>query len=353
MVQAWIEKHGKKAVAQADGTRRLLVKRRQAEDPVIAVPVRALHLSAEDRRRVGLTLDMDVSTWPTIVVLDHPQAETARSPLPADVFWITLHDWHGLHRAIRSTTGVLRYIHRVLAADPTPQWSLGTERLRYGAFVDADRRAAADSGSPIGFLDWSVLDDPIGVELYRDVMQRLWPEDGELPSVEIDDYRLILEHLDAVAPGAAAGLGRWIEAKRDHLRRHGSWSSGMSLDEDRLTVYACDHRRNYTNLEQFDAELAALLATRAHEVTTQGRPVAQACAIGVLQDTPGLDYRFVFMRPPSEIPRSLVLSVQQARGVYDAAACSVREFASPGRNAPCPCGSGQKFKRCHGAPSQP
>jgi preprotein translocase subunit SecA len=25
-------------------------------------------------------------------------------------------------------------------------------------------------------------------------------------------------------------------------------------------------------------------------------------------------------------------------------------FANASRNAPCPCGSGKKFKRCHGAP---
>ena len=25
--------------------------------------------------------------------------------------------------------------------------------------------------------------------------------------------------------------------------------------------------------------------------------------------------------------------------------------ADPGRNDPCPCGSGEKFKRCHGAPA--
>jgi preprotein translocase subunit SecA len=25
-------------------------------------------------------------------------------------------------------------------------------------------------------------------------------------------------------------------------------------------------------------------------------------------------------------------------------------FANASRNAPCPCGSGRKFKRCHGAP---
>ncbi len=27
----------------------------------------------------------------------------------------------------------------------------------------------------------------------------------------------------------------------------------------------------------------------------------------------------------------------------------VREWPKIGRNEPCPCGSGQKFKRCHGA----
>lgn len=348
--QAWIAKHGKKAAGQADGTRRQLMLRRQTGDPVIAVPARAFHLPAEDQRRVGLTLDMDVSRWPTIVVLDHPLADAARAPLPADVFWITLDDWHGLHRAIRSTTGVLSYIQRVLTADPTPQWSLGTERLRYSAFVEADRQAASDAGSSIGYFDWTVLDDPIGVDIYRDVMQRLWPEGRELPSVQIDDYRLVLDHLDAVAPGAASNLGRWIHAKRKHLREHRSWASGMSLNDDRLTVYACDHRSNYTDIERFDAELAALLATRSHEIMAQGGRVVQACGIGVLQDEPGLDYRFVFMRPPAAVPAEVVLSVQQARGMYDASNRRVNELAEPGRSAPCPCGSGRKFKRCHGAP---
>ena len=29
------------------------------------------------------------------------------------------------------------------------------------------------------------------------------------------------------------------------------------------------------------------------------------------------------------------------------------EFAGVGRNAECPCGSGKKFKKCHGAPGGP
>ncbi|MEH0844481.1 SEC-C metal-binding domain-containing protein, partial [Micromonospora sp. CPCC 205711] len=27
------------------------------------------------------------------------------------------------------------------------------------------------------------------------------------------------------------------------------------------------------------------------------------------------------------------------------------EAGGPSRNAPCPCGSGRKYKRCHGAPN--
>ena len=28
---------------------------------------------------------------------------------------------------------------------------------------------------------------------------------------------------------------------------------------------------------------------------------------------------------------------------------TIRREATPGRNDPCPCGSGKKFKKCHGA----
>lgn len=35
-----------------------------------------------------------------------------------------------------------------------------------------------------------------------------------------------------------------------------------------------------------------------------------------------------------------------AQAIFDA----IREKGNVGRNAPCPCGSGKKYKRCHGAP---
>ena len=44
------------------------------------------------------------------------------------------------------------------------------------------------------------------------------------------------------------------------------------------------------------------------------------------------------------------LAVAAEAAVHAAAGGEDDEFAGVGRNSLCPCGSGQKFKRCHGAP---
>jgi hypothetical protein len=347
-VQQWVEKHGKKAASQAAGTRRQLMLRKNSGSPVLALPVRAGHLPIEEQQRAGLLIDLDVNSWPTIVVLDHPLAEGARPPLPASVFWITLEDWRSLHDAIKSTTGVLTYVKRVLEAEPIPRWTLGTEGDRYAAFVSADRQAASESGTSAGYFDWSVIDRPLAVDLYRDIMRRLWPEDGALPSVSIDDYRLILEHLDSIPPGLAADLGEWIYRKRQYLDSARSWASGFSIDDDRVLVYACDHAKNYEDPQRFDAELMALTATRSSELIEHRVSVNQALGVGLLQGDGWLDYRFAFMKPPIDIPRDVRFTVQQQRGAYDAESLTVKPVGRVRRNEPCPCGSGQKFKRCHG-----
>ncbi len=46
-----------------------------------------------------------------------------------------------------------------------------------------------------------------------------------------------------------------------------------------------------------------------------------------------------FERPPANI---MALMAQQDRALE-------RLFTSAGRNDPCPCGSGRKYKHCHGA----
>jgi uncharacterized protein YecA (UPF0149 family) len=46
-----------------------------------------------------------------------------------------------------------------------------------------------------------------------------------------------------------------------------------------------------------------------------------------------------YQRPPANIMRALAQAETATREAY----------ARAGRNDPCPCGSGKKFKQCHGA----
>ena len=64
-------------------------------------------------------------------------------------------------------------------------------------------------------------------------------------------------------------------------------------------------------------------------------------------DAKGLD------RPQQ--PTALAYSAPSEDGEVEvrAAAAAADEYAGIGRNADCPCGSGKKFKKCHGAPGGP
>ena len=44
-----------------------------------------------------------------------------------------------------------------------------------------------------------------------------------------------------------------------------------------------------------------------------------------------------------------VVGVGRARSLAQGAAHTPVEWSNVGRNDPCPCGSGKKFKKCHGA----
>jgi preprotein translocase subunit SecA len=48
-------------------------------------------------------------------------------------------------------------------------------------------------------------------------------------------------------------------------------------------------------------------------------------------------------------PSQLVMSGGAAAGPASRPAAARREGAKVGRNDPCPCGSGKKYKKCHGA----
>ena len=102
-----------------------------------------------------------------------------------------------------------------------------------------------------------------------------------------------------------------------------------------------------------------------------GRPPAAPTrrynALGVLEDIPGdgagVGTEEVMDVGPAETPAPdeeraavkrdpMIIGAGRARSLSDAtsgAAPQTVDWSSVGRNDPCPCGSGKKFKKCHGA----
>jgi preprotein translocase subunit SecA len=84
--------------------------------------------------------------------------------------------------------------------------------------------------------------------------------------------------------------------------------------------------------------------------------------MGMLEDVPvdepepnGAPEEQVVEVGPDEPPKSKPVArteptvVGAGRAMAKAGTAPVQDWSSVGRNDPCPCGSGKKFKKCHGA----
>jgi preprotein translocase subunit SecA len=102
------------------------------------------------------------------------------------------------------------------------------------------------------------------------------------------------------------------------------------------------------------AELAPLFRSGGHQ------PVIHAKGLEEKKRQPaGLTYSAPSETGDSEVrkpapARSAARSASgQGSAAPSAASSDEDRFASVGRNMLCPCGSGKKYKRCHGAPGGP
>lgn len=73
-----------------------------------------------------------------------------------------------------------------------------------------------------------------------------------------------------------------------------------------------------------------------------------------MSDTTEIDPRPLEQTDP-EMAKFISDSIESGRGLHLSSrgvfvtGTQTRKVAKVGRNDPCPCGSGKKFKRCHGA----
>ncbi len=316
--ESWLAKQGERAYRQGQGTRRQIGEQQKAGEIVTAFPVRAEDWSPEVREKVGLPLDMNVSDWPTIIVVDHPDIDGTQ-PTRTDAFWITTDDWLMLNHAIRSVTGLLIYVERALEAGPHACPKLGYEAGRFERMVQADAKYAAAGGTRSrAWLTADSLNDATGAALYRELLERIWPEEpGQLSQVPIGDTRRILEFLDDVPPGLQVEAGRWILRKRSEIRDR-AWASGAWMfNNERLFVFGCSPAESFADIEHFDAKLASLACVRAKEIRLQGRVITSLLAVGHIVGDGYIDYRYIYMEPPLDAPPELMRPISHEHGIFD------------------------------------
>lgn len=182
--------------------------------------------------------------------------------------------------------------------------------------VEADAQLAG--GGTHGWFNLDALNDPPGAQLYRELLERVWPLGDPPPEVGVAEYRALVEYLDAVPPGVQVEIGRKMLELRQRLARTGKWqSSSVFVDKERLLVLACDDLANQGELLAFDAELALLAAVRAHETAEQVDRVVPVLAVGHLVDPTGIDYRYLFQDPPVDVSADLRAGIEVRRGLLD------------------------------------
>jgi hypothetical protein len=344
--ESWLAKDGERAYKQGKGTRRQIGLKQESGEIVTAFPLRSESWIPEDRTAAFLPLDMDVSAWPTIIVVDHPDMDGTQ-PTRTDAFWITTTDWLMLNHAIRSVTGLLIYVERALEAGPEVCPQLGFEAVRFQRMVQADAVIAPAGGRwSRPWLTADSLNDPTGAELYRELLERIWPEDhSQPPQIPIEDMRRVLEFLDGVPPSVQVEVGRWILKKRSEIA-DSTWASGaLMFDSERLLVFGCSPSTSFMDLEHFDAKLAAIACVRAKEISMQGGEITSLLAVGHIVGDGHIDYRYIYMEPPRDAPANLMRSIRHQHGMFNLETREVHLIKAE-RNARCPCGSGLKFKYC-------
>ena len=289
----------------------------------------------------------------------------------------------------------------------------GGEELRGEALGMVEKALARRVELALGLADdpqqwdWELLQQELLMQYMLPVPA--FATQGELPTtvpaaVEAariaarDAFIAKLEQLNALRDDQGQGYGGRLlsfvmlqvldEKWKDHLYdldqlrsaiHYRSWGQKDPLLEYKQEAYGMFvdliHDVHHTFTERFlkaqlmfeEAEQGGVAVARPEGVTRSGAPSGPAKrynALGVLEEVfEGEDETLDLGPPesPSEATAAvraepIVIGAGRARSLAAAAPAAVTggsapvgEWANVGRNDPCPCGSGKKFKKCHGA----
>ena len=100
-------------------------------------------------------------------------------------------------------SGSLDYVNRTLS--DRLHVHLGNEVARYAAFCTADKVSALRSPSAFSHSAGTDSFDTLGTDIFHDVIDKVWPNDGIIPWRSAEEYCTIVEFLDTIPPQGSIG----------------------------------------------------------------------------------------------------------------------------------------------------
>ncbi|MEM6663436.1 MAG: SEC-C metal-binding domain-containing protein, partial [Pseudomonadota bacterium] len=225
--------------------------------------------------------------------------------------------------------------------------------------TEAMQEQAADMlGEPFPVVDWAneegTDDETIRERLIEETDKIYADKEAQIGAEDLRNYEksLLLQVLDhhwrehlVMLDHLRSVIGLRGYAQRDPLNEYKS--EAFQLFEGLLNQLRVDVVRTLSNMrpmtEEEQAERAKMMAELQAKMEAQQRAMeasqAQAAAVGAaaLAGAPEAE---------QEAPRQAAGAAPVALAEIDPADAST--WGKIGRNAPCPCGSGKKFKHCHG-----
>ncbi|MEU9074353.1 hypothetical protein AB0D22_06685 [Kitasatospora sp. NPDC048538] len=201
--ERWCHSEGADGMRQGRGTRRTM---QQLQVPFTSV---------RGHRR----LLPDSSSWPTVVIIWHPDMPTVEFPAEPDTLFMSLPDWSMLHRMIRSTSGVISYVERALASGI--KVPLGHEQHRYQALAAGDLIAAyAVPGSVPGLRPFFPDDRTLRNAVIFEELLELAARAADV--IGVDAYLRVLEALDRTPVEARSSIGATMKGVFEDMIRSNS-----------------------------------------------------------------------------------------------------------------------------------
>jgi hypothetical protein len=275
----WAQREIKKAVKQANGSRREMVRRLDAEEALVAIPERVAHLPDAEQQPYALPIDRTAADWPSIVVVDHP---TADLHVGSDCLIVSRNDWLGLYEVLGSVSAMVRYAARV--RDNSVAAKLGGESLRYMEFYEQSATAPDANRSNHDFLIHPSEAEERGFMILNELAGKLWPLDNPVPWQSPAEYRRIVQFLDEVPPGQRHVVGAGLQDLVAGYAEGGPSKAVIMASRTSQLVVLCSEESSWRSLDELGLALAGLTWARHIEAVSLRPHLRETLGVALLRD---------------------------------------------------------------------